>query len=59
MTQKKSQKSKSKSKLVAQKDWHVVQNDINVKIKKGDDLDEHNFPDHILEALKTEKVLKG
>lgn len=51
------EKSKAQSKKIALKDWHVVQNEIDVRIKKGDDVSD--LPSGIIKALITEKVLKG
>ena len=41
--------------LVAKKDWHIVQNNINIKIKEGEPIPE--LPEHLLQALKTENVI--
>ena len=44
------------SEMIAKKDWHIVQNEIDVKIKEGEPLPE-GLSDKLLEALKTEKVI--
>ena len=42
----------------ALKDWRVVQNDIDVSIKKGDDVSQFGLPEKILDCLRTEQVIK-
>lgn len=41
--------------LIAKKDFHLVHNDVDIKIKAGDDLSK--VPAQFLENLKTEQVI--
>ena len=48
---------KPAKKLIALKDFLIVQNDEKYDIKKGDDILDLNVPDKFHENLKTEKVI--
>jgi hypothetical protein len=52
-TKKKADKP-SKGSLVAKKDFHIMHNDVNIKIKKGDKVE---VPEMYLQNLKTEGVI--
>lgn len=58
MEKEKDEKLKKKmslgKKLIAKKDWLIVQNDERYEIKKGDEV---NVPKKFLEALKSENVI--
>lgn len=43
--------------IVAKKDHVLFQNKFFLAIKKGDKLDKKKIPEHLWEALKTEKVI--
>ncbi len=54
---KKNEESKeggSAKKLIAKKDWLIVQNDVRIEIKEGDEV---NVPEKFLQTLITEKVI--
>ena len=40
---------------VAKKDWHIVHNEIDVKIKAGEAIPD--LPENLMQALKTENVI--
>jgi hypothetical protein len=46
--------SKKSKKLIAKKDWLIVQNEIRIEIKEGDEV---VVDEKFLEVLKTEKVI--
>lgn len=50
----KEKKNQEQKKLVAKKDWVIVQNEVRIEIKKGDEV---KVPKKFLTALKTEKVI--
>jgi hypothetical protein len=52
------QAERPKRKRLALKDWRVVQNDLDLSIRQGDDVNEHDLPVGIIQALKTEGVIK-
>ena len=55
MKKEKVTKSEKKvKKLIAKKDHLIVQNDVRIEIKKGDEVD---VPERFLETLKTEKII--
>lgn len=43
--------------MLAKKDWLIVQNDVRIAIKLGQDLNELEIPERFFAALKTEGVL--
>lgn len=43
--------------MIAKKDFYIVQNKINIKIKKGDDIAKLKIPERFLQNLKTEKII--
>jgi hypothetical protein len=47
-------KKSSGKKLIAKKDHLIVQNEVRIEIKKGDEV---KVPKKFLEVLKTEKVI--
>jgi hypothetical protein len=47
---------KAEAKVLIKKDWNVVQNKYDIKLKAGEFLPE-NFPKHLIASLKTEKVI--
>lgn len=46
---------KTKSRLIAKRDFVIHQNDVHIEIKAGDDLS--SVPEKYLENLKTEAVI--
>lgn len=46
---------KKEKKLIAKKDFRIVQNDVDIVIKEGDELE--NIPEKFIENLKTEGVI--
>lgn len=48
-------KPQRKKKVLAKKDWHIVQNQHDIKIKEGEDVS--GLPKRFLEVLKIEKVI--
>ena len=48
-------KQEKKKKLIAKKDWHIVQNEIDIKIIKGEEIPK--LSKNLMEALKIEKVI--
>ncbi len=55
MSKKEYQEDKSIGKLIAKKDFHIVQNEHDIKIKKGDDVS--GVPQKFMPNLKTEGVI--
>lgn len=50
----------AKGTAIAQKDFECYAGgDLTILIKEGDEIDLSQYPDWIIENLKTEKVLKG
>lgn len=54
-TKKATKKTKESSTLKARKDWHIVHNEHDIVIRKGDDLSE--IPEVFLPSLKAEGVI--
>ena len=54
MNEFKDEKKKKVKKLIAKKDHLIVQNEVRIEIKKGDEVE---VPKRFLEVLKTEKVI--
>lgn len=50
-------KKKEQKEQLAKKDFRIVQNKIDIKIKKGDNLNELNIPSKFYDNLKTEGVI--
>lgn len=47
-------KKKTSVSIVPLKDWLIVQNDIRINLKKGEEIE---VPKRFIETLKTEKVI--
>ena len=50
----KKKEEKKVKKLIAKKDHLIVQNDVRIEVKKGEEV---KVPERFLETLKTEKVI--
>lgn len=46
-----------KEKLIAKKDFLIVQNDERYEIKEGDDIKDLKIPSRFYDNLKTEKII--
>jgi hypothetical protein len=46
-----------KNEMIAKRDFLIVQNDVRIEIKEGDDLSVMNIPAEYMENLKTEGVI--